>query len=140
MTRQLHNNLKTNIQDQAITIPPAAVTAHIGAPEQLPDVAGTITESSTIYQNPTEKSGRSLGSKARMAAFSLMLVVPVALTGCGDDDDYCEYDQNGNPYNCDDSSGGSHYYGGYGSSYKKGSSGSHSGFGSSGSHSSFFGG
>lgn len=81
------------------------------------------------------------GSKARMAAFSLMLVVPLALTGCSDDNDtQCEYDQYGNPYNCQEytSSGG---YRGSSSHYSKNSSSdSHSGFGSSGSSFSFFGG
>ncbi|MBO2942439.1 hypothetical protein JJQ72_00350 [Paenibacillus sp. F411] len=85
------------------------------------------------------------GSKARLAAFALMLTVPASLSGCGqstsyDDCDpnleYCEYD----------SSGGYYYYnGGSGVYYGSGkpltrtqseairSSGSSKGFGSGGS-------
>ncbi|MFM9278254.1 hypothetical protein [Paenibacillus jiagnxiensis] len=83
------------------------------------------------------------GSKVKMAAFALMLVVPAALTGCGTNDD-CDDPDYYNPNACDyNSSGGSYYGGSYyggskksGSSYKSGSS--HSGFGSGGSSSGFF--
>lgn len=100
-------------------------------------------------QAPNDKSLSSLNkptgnaaNKAKMTAFSLMLVVPVALTGCGEKDQYCQYDRTGKPFDCQDED---YYYsssGGYYSShsYKKSSSRSHSGFGSSGSSHSFFGG
>ncbi|WP_335582707.1 hypothetical protein [Paenibacillus bovis] len=149
MTKDLHNQPETLLSDPSVRsiYPLPAAAAHTGKPESLPEITGALTETSAVQQHAAsaDKPARTLGSKARMAAFSLMLVVPVALTGCGDDDDYCEYDQNGNPYNCDDdyssgSHGGSYFFGGYSSSHKSSSSGSHSGFGSSGSSSSFFGG
>jgi hypothetical protein len=88
------------------------------------------------------------GSKVKMAAFALMLVVPAALTGCGnndncDDPDYynsnaCDYNSNGGSYYGGSYYGGSSYSSSQksGSSYKSGSS--HSGFGSGGSASGFF--
>ncbi|MCC3379035.1 hypothetical protein ACFQ5D_04885 [Paenibacillus farraposensis] len=98
------------------------------------------------------------GYRARMAAFALMLAVPAALTGCGNDEYYdCDELPVSEQTACRDSGssgysyGGSTYYSGYsgGSSYsssrsssssyrKSSSSGSHSGFGSSGSSSGFF--
>ena len=147
MTNNSQNQPSTQLPDPSIRSmhPSSTVMAHVGKPEPLPEITGTLAEMSAVSHPSTDKPARTLGSKARMAAFSLMLVVPVALTGCGDDDDYCQYDQNGNPYNCDDnysggSHGGSYFFGGYSSSHKSSSSGSHSGFGSSGSSSSFFGG
>lgn len=83
------------------------------------------------------------GSKVKMAAFALMLVVPAALTGCGNNDD-CDDPDYYNPNACDYNSNGGSYYGGsyYGGSKKSGSSyksgSSHSGFGSGGSASGFF--
>ncbi|PYE50920.1 hypothetical protein DFQ00_103339 [Paenibacillus barcinonensis] len=66
-------------------------------------------------------SGSKPGSKAKLVAFSLLLVVPAVLAGCGSSSDECdpEYDE-GCEY---DSSSGHYYYGGYGgSSYRSGSS------------------
>ncbi|WPP41682.1 hypothetical protein SK066_01600 [Paenibacillus hunanensis] len=108
--------------------------AHTGTPAVYID--GSEQASSTDQK----ESSASLNSRrARMTAFSLLLAVPVALTACSSDDNArCEYDQNGNPYNCDNysssSSSSSHYY------KSSSSSDSHSGFGSSGSGFSFFGG
>ncbi|KAF6653942.1 hypothetical protein ACT3XG_02815 [Paenibacillus polymyxa] len=97
------------------------------------------------------------GSRARMAAFALMLAVPAALTGCGDDEYYdCDELPVSEQTACRDSGSSGYYYGGStyysggssyhssrssSSSYRKSSSSSsssHSGFGSSGSHSGFF--
>ncbi|KAE8560964.1 MULTISPECIES: hypothetical protein [Paenibacillus] len=97
------------------------------------------------------------GSRARMAAFALMLAVPAALTGCGDDEYYdCDELPVSEQTACRDSGSSGYYYGGStyysgGSSYhnsrsssssyrrsSSSSSNSHSGFGSSGSHSGFF--
>lgn len=56
-----------------------------------------------------------MNNRTKMIAFSLMLAVPATLSGCGNDyDDDCQYDQNGNAYNCNTHSS---YYGG--SSYSK---------------------
>ncbi|MFB5268803.1 hypothetical protein ACE41H_18730 [Paenibacillus enshidis] len=83
------------------------------------------------------------GSRVKMAAFALMLVVPAALTGCGNDDD-CNDPDHYNSNACNSNSNGGSYYGGsyYGGSQKSGSSyksgSSHSGFGSGGSASGFF--
>ncbi|MDP1512411.1 hypothetical protein L8C07_20740 [Paenibacillus sp. CMAA1739] len=96
------------------------------------------------------------GSRARMAAFALMLAVPAALTGCGDDEYYdCDELPVSEQTACRDSGSSGYYYGGStyynggssyhssrsSSSYRKSSSSSsssHSGFGSSGSRSGFF--
>ncbi|MGM1022157.1 MAG: hypothetical protein ACQEXV_16815 [Bacillota bacterium] len=91
------------------------------------------------------------GSRARMAAFALMLAVPAALTGCGDDEYYdCDELPVSKQTACRDSGSSGYFYGGstyyYGtssynsshssSSYRKSkSSSSYSGFGSSGSRS-----
>lgn len=91
------------------------------------------------------------GSRTRMAAFALMLAVPAALTGCGDDEYYdCDELPVSEQTACRDSGSSGYSYGGstyyYGassynsgrssSSYRKSkSSSSHSGFGSSGSRS-----
>ncbi|WP_068504200.1 hypothetical protein [Paenibacillus kribbensis] len=97
------------------------------------------------------------GSRTRMAAFALMLAVPAALTGCGDDEYYdCDELPVSEQTACRDAGSSGYYYGGStyysggssynssrssSSSYRKSSSsssGSHSGFGSSGSRSGFF--
>ncbi|WP_025685896.1 hypothetical protein [Paenibacillus maysiensis] len=91
------------------------------------------------------------GSRARMAAFALMLAVPAALTGCGDDEYYdCDELPVSEQTACRDSGSSGYFYGGstyyYGTSsynsshssnsYRKSkSSSSYSGFGSSGSRS-----
>ncbi|WP_431090705.1 hypothetical protein [Paenibacillus sp. 8b26] len=91
------------------------------------------------------------GSRTRMAAFALMLAVPAALTGCGDDEYYdCDELPVSEQTACRDSGSSGYSYGGstyyYGtssynsnhssSSYRKNkSSSSYSGFGSSGSRS-----
>ncbi|MXO76958.1 hypothetical protein GRP75_03635 [Paenibacillus sp. OT2-17] len=104
-----------------------------------------------------EKMKSKPGSRTRMAAFALMLVVPAALTGCGDDEYYdCDELPVSEQTACRDSGSSGYYYGGStyysggssyhssrssSSSYRKSSSSSsssHSGFGSSGSRSGFF--
>ncbi|WP_226000014.1 hypothetical protein [Paenibacillus sp. BJ-4] len=103
-----------------------------------------------------EKIKSKPGSRTRMAAFALMLAVPAALTGCGDDEYYdCDELPVSEQTACRDSGSSGYYYGGStyysggssysssrssSSSYRKSSSssGSHSGFGSSGSRSGFF--
>ncbi|AHC18182.1 MULTISPECIES: hypothetical protein [Paenibacillus] len=104
-----------------------------------------------------EKMKSKPGSRTRMAAFALMLAVPAALTGCGDDEYYdCDELPVSEQTACRDSGSSGYYYGGStyysggssyhssrssSSSYRKSSSSSsssHSGFGSSGSRSGFF--
>lgn len=84
------------------------------------------------------KSKSSPGSRAKLAAFSLMLAVPAVLSGCGtstNDDCDPEYDNN----SCDHSSSHSSYRGG--SSFYNGSKdkSTYKSSGSSGSKSSGFG-
>ncbi|KEO79724.1 hypothetical protein MKN04_12390 [Paenibacillus polymyxa] len=104
-----------------------------------------------------EKMKSKPGSRTRMAAFALMLAVPAALTGCGDDEYYdCDELPVSEQTACRDTGSSGYYYGGStyysggssyhssrssSSSYRKSSSSSsssHSGFGSSGSRSGFF--
>ncbi|OMF48666.1 hypothetical protein [Paenibacillus peoriae] len=104
-----------------------------------------------------EKMKSKPGSRTRMAAFALMLAVPAALTGCGNDEYYdCDELPVSEQTACRDSGSSGYYYGGStyysgGSSYhssrsssgsyrksSSSSSSSHSGFGSSGSRSGFF--
>lgn len=85
------------------------------------------------------KSKSSPGSRAKLAAFSLMLAVPAVLSGCGtttNDDCDPKYDDN----SCERSSSHSSYRGG--SSFYNGSKdkSSYSSSGSSSSKSSGFGG
>ncbi len=114
-----------------------SVHAHTGTPASIHPDPFQQMSSSQDTDASTKESRTSLNSRrARMTAFSLLLAVPVALTACSDNDNSrCEYDQNGNPYNCDNYSSSSSS-----SHYKSSSSGSHSGFGSSGSFFSSFGG
>ncbi|MFD1887148.1 hypothetical protein [Paenibacillus wenxiniae] len=122
---------------QTASVQPLPLLAHTGIPAVYMDTSEQ--SNSTIIKQNKESSVSLNSRRARMTAFSLLLAVPVALTGCSTNDNArCEYDQNGNPYNCDNSSssssGSSHYY------KSNSSSDSHSGFGSSGSGFSFFGG
>ncbi|MET3211694.1 UNVERIFIED_CONTAM: hypothetical protein ABIC26_004661 [Paenibacillus sp. PvR008] len=107
-----------------------------------------------MMEHSWEQMKSKPGSRTRMAAFALMLAVPAALTGCGDDEYYdCDELPVSEQTACRDSGSSGYSYGGstyyYGassynsshssSSYRRSkSSSSHSGFGSSGSRSGFF--
>lgn len=91
-------------------------------------------------RQPESKKNDRLVSKTKLVAFALLLTVPAALSGCGQQDecdpDYdtgCEYDSSSGHYYY----GGGGYYGGSSRSSSSSSDGSHSGFGSGSSHSSF---
>ncbi|WP_322907354.1 hypothetical protein [Paenibacillus campi] len=124
---------RSHDKTEAMAIQPTA--AHIGTPA----IYGAESEPAADHTHHTDNVH---SKRARMVAFSLLLTVPVALTACADNDEAnCQYDQNGNPYNCNTYS--SHSSSGSSSSryYKHSSSSdSHSGFGSSGSFFSSFGG
>ncbi|MFD1139277.1 hypothetical protein PUW24_05700 [Paenibacillus urinalis] len=99
-----------------------------------------MTEDSRLRTNKPPKKINA----QKMVTFSLLLTLPVALAGCGNNSDDC-YDYNNDGY-CDDNSGssggGAYYYGGSSGSssssgkssatYKSSSSSSSKGFGSGG--------
>lgn len=116
-------------------------TCFTGFPEQTSEAQ----EFAALPVDSTSSSSTTAGpgSKARLAAFALMLAVPATLTGCGQsyedcdpDIEYCEYNSSGGYYYYN---GGSGVYKGSGTPLTRSqsdsirSSKSHSGFGSGGS-------